>query len=126
MFKINTEKSRTRCIKDLSDKRKSLINGGVTVDGICLLADDKSHANMNGYVSESIINGLIDVTWKCGDGTRHVYTVQDLKPVFKEITTFRRACFIVEDVLLTQIENAVDPASVDIGSGWPANILITV
>lgn len=126
MITINIEKARLQCAKKLSEKRKSIINGGVTVDGICIQTDDNSHSNMNGYVSESIINGLVDITWKCGDGTRHIYTVQDLKPVFKEITTFRRACFVVEDALLTQIETAEDPVSIDIEAGWPSTTLTTV
>lgn len=120
------EEVRANCLFELSKKRQSIIDAGVTVDNIQLQSDDKSNSNMSGYISESIINGLIDVTWKCRSGARHLYTVQELKPVFKAITNFRRACFMAEDVLATEIENSDDPKSIDINAGWPDNVLTTV
>lgn len=125
-FMACVEIDRANCVAKISKKRRSVIDGGVTVDGICLQADDAAHGNMNGYISESIINGLVDITWKCGDGTRYVYTVQDFKPVYKAITTFRRDCFVAEDAILTQIETSDDPKSIDIEAGWPSGVLVTI
>lgn len=118
--------TRDDALNKLSIKRSEIIDLGVVVDDIELQSDDNSYANMGGYVSESIINGLIDVTWKCRCGSRHVYTVEEFKPVFTTITSFRRACFMSEDALATQIENSDDPASIDISTGWPTNILTTI
>lgn len=119
------EENREKCKKNALNKRKSVIDAGVTVDGNFIQSDDKSYSNMAGYVSEPIINGLIDVLWKCADGSRHTYTLQELKPVFKAITTFRRACFIREDEILTLIENSESPSLVDIDGGWPSPTLVT-
>lgn len=92
---------------------------GITVDGISLQTDPQSVAAMAGYVTESVIDGLVDITWKCLSGTFHTYTVQEFKPVFKKIKLYVHDCFENEAALSAALDAAADPTTIDLTAGWP-------
>ena len=77
-------------------------------------------ANMSAYVTESVINGLVDVAWDT-DGTGQVQlTVQNLKPVFKALEGY-----------VSNLHKSMKILNDDFGGGadirddvnWPAQIV---
>jgi len=115
-----------QCKCSLADARWDKQNLGVVVDGIEIQTDENSVKKMESYVTESIINGLIDVPWKLADGTFKLYTVQELKPVYKCVVTYINECFRNEMSLQSELDLAVDPAAVNLDTGWPSRTFTTV
>jgi hypothetical protein len=118
--------ARQEAVVNISAKRRSLIDSGVTVDGSEIQSDDNSHTNMGCYVSAPIVDDLADVTWECSNGSDCVYTVQALKAVFTAVANFRRECFVRSSELKTMVAASDDPLSIEIETGWPSTILTTV
>lgn len=108
---------------DLSHKRWEVATGGVIIDGINVQSDDKSKDEMAGYVTESIVNGLVNVNWKLADGTFKVYTVQEFKKVYQFVAKYRNDCFGVEREKLDEIN---ETGETDLETGWPANNFVIV
>lgn len=113
------------CKKELASKRWEVSSDGVLIDGVNVQSDKESKDEMAGYVTESIVNGLVNVNWKLSDGTFKVYTIQKFKEVYKIVAKYRNDCFGAEMDKLEQIHTAEDPTTVDIDSGWPNNVFTT-
>ena len=120
------KKTLEECKSDLSQIRASKQSQGVTIDGVEIQTDKESRAEMNHYVMESVINGLVNVNWKKADGTFEVYTVHDFKPVYKAVVSYVDECFQREMALIKELNEAKDPSAVDLESGWPSTVITTV
>lgn len=114
---------KEQCKKDLASKRWGIATGGVVIDGVNVQSDDKSKDEMAGYVTESIVNGLVNVNWKLADGTFKVYTVQEFKKIYQFVAKYRNDCFGVESAKLDEI-NAT--GTTDLETGWPDNNFVIV
>lgn len=119
----SNEGIKEQCKKDLASKRWEVATGGVVIDGVSVQSDDKSKDEMAGYVTESIVNELVNVNWKLADGTFKVYTVQEFKRVYQFVAKYRNDCFDVESTKLDEI-NAT--GTTDLESGWPDNNFVIV
>lgn len=112
-----------QCKSDLACKRWEVATAGVIIDGINVQSDDKSKDEMAGYVTESIVNGLVNVNWKLADGTFKVYTVQEFKKVYQFVAKYRNDCFGVEREKLNEIN---ETGNTDLEIGWPDNNFVIV
>jgi len=72
---------------------------------------------MGNYVTESVINGLVDVLWDT-DGTGQVLlTVQNLKPIFKACEKYISDMYKSKDTLVSLFDTGAD---VKLDANWPA------
>lgn len=119
----STDELKEQCKKDLESKRWNVATGGVVIDGVNVQSDDKSKDEMAGYLTEPIVNGLVNVNWKLADGTFKVYTVQEFKKVYQFVAKYRNDCFGVE---LTKLDEINATGTTDLETGWPDNNFITL
>lgn len=122
----STEELRTTQKQLLAAKRWDICQGSVLIDGVEVQSDKDSKDEMSGYVTESVVNGLVSVNWKRGSGEFSVYTVQQFKKIYQLVAKYRNDCFGVEMAKLAEIDAAEDPATVDIETGWPNREFTTV
>jgi len=118
--------SLEQCKCSLAEIRWNKQNLGVIVDGIEIQTDENSVKKMESYVTESIINGLVDVPWKLADSTFKLYTVQELKPVYKCVVTYINECFRNEMSLQSELDLAANPTVVNLETGWPSRVFTTI
>lgn len=114
-----------QCKDSLAAKRWEISTNGVVIDGVNIQSCDESSNEMSKYVTESIVNGLVNVNWKLSDGTFKVYTVQQFNKVYQIVANYRNDCFGVEMDKQEEIETAEDPTTVDIETGWPTREFTT-
>lgn len=110
---------------DLSEIRSHKVSGGLVIDGVDIQTDERSINAMARKVTESVINGAIGVNWKKEDGTFKYYLIQDFKPVFKVVANYEEECFANEKSLSEALDQASDPSTVDLESGWPSTTIST-
>jgi hypothetical protein len=84
---------------------------------------EKSRQEMQHYITETIINGLVNIYWKMPDDSFHTFTVQEFKPIYKAVVTHINSLFAQHKDLLEALEAADDPMKVDLTEGWPSNVI---
>ncbi|CAM0034802.1 hypothetical protein VPHD164_0022 [Vibrio phage D164] len=119
-------------VNEIRQKRKNLFAGTVTVDGVTLEASSEALSSMETIITETIINGLVDIEWEYPDNTFTNYTVQAIKPVYKAIQNYRQDCFKEHKRLIDVLNASATPATEDIyaiddgiNPGWPTPTLTT-
>ena len=112
---------RAELADKIAVKRWEVCNAGVLINGFAIQSDTKSKDEMGGYVTESIINGLVNVYWKMPDDTFKVFSVQEFKKVYQTVAKYRNDCFGVEHFKSEQLLALDNPIALDIESGWPDN-----
>ena len=120
---VSAEDQGTICLEHykqkLSNIRKEKETTNVSVNGIELSTKAEDRREMQHYITETIINGLVSVHWRLPNDTFHTYTVQEFKPVYKTLVAYVNACYLRHKELQAALEAASDPATVDLTVGWP-------
>jgi len=112
-FPSNEPECKLRILKNLRQQKRDL---GIITNDIQIQTDETSVTVMSSYISETVINGLIDINWKCNDDTYHKYIVQEFKEVYKCVIRYVESCFNREAELIAELETNPDA---DITTGWP-------
>lgn len=77
-------------------------------------------SDMTAYVTESVINGLVDIWWNTDSGDSVKLTVQNLKPVFKDIEKYVRDLYEARKDLIARFGEA--ELLVTDNANWPSKI----
>ncbi|EEP5311808.1 DUF4376 domain-containing protein [Salmonella enterica] len=101
----------------LADIRYRKETGGIELEGMKILTDRESQAQLTGAY-QSLASGLITQTdWKAADGWMTV-TKEQIEPVAKAVATHIARCFAAEKVVSEQIQNSPNPESLDVSTAF--------
>lgn len=99
----------------LAGQRRTIMNGGVRLDGIALKTDAASRLAL----IQLATLGDPQPHFKEADGSFSALSADAIETRSKAVNAFIAACFAREAALAQEIDTAVDPLKVDIMQGWP-------
>ncbi len=101
----------------LADIRYRKETGGIELEGMKILTDRESQAQLTGAY-QSLASGLITQTdWKAADGWMTV-TKEQIEPVAKAVATHIARCFAAEKAVSEQIQNSPNPERLDVSTAF--------
>lgn len=101
----------------LADIRYQRETGGIELEGMKILTDRGSQAQLAGAY-QSLASGLIPQTdWKAADGWMTV-TKEQIEPVARAVATHVARCFAAEKAVSEQIQNADRPEDIDVAGSF--------
>ncbi|EBB6195745.1 DUF4376 domain-containing protein [Salmonella enterica] len=101
----------------LADVRYRKETGGIELEGMKILTDRESQAQLTGAY-QSLASGLITQTdWKAADGWMTV-TKEQIEPVAKAVATHVAGCFAAEKAVSEQIAHSDSPENIDVGKAF--------
>lgn len=101
----------------LADIRYRRETGGIELEGMKILTDRGSQAQLAGAY-QSLASGLIPQTdWKAADGWMTV-TKEQIEPVARAVATHVARCFAAEKAVSEQIQNADRPEDIDVAGSF--------
>ncbi len=115
-FEVRT-KPRDEIIRILTDTladiRYRKETSGIELEGMKILTDRESQAQLTGAY-QSLASGLITQTdWKAADGWMTV-TKEQIEPVAKAVATHIARCFAAEKAVSEQIAGSDSPENIDV------------
>ncbi|EHJ8504963.1 DUF4376 domain-containing protein [Salmonella enterica subsp. diarizonae serovar 47:k:z53:[z84]] len=110
-------KPRNEIIRLLTDKladiRYRKETGGIELEGLKILTDRESQAQLTGAY-QSLASGLITQTdWKAADGWMTV-TKEQIEPVARAVAVHVAKCFAAEKLVSEQIRRSDSPENIDV------------
>ncbi|EAS0616271.1 DUF4376 domain-containing protein [Salmonella enterica] len=97
----------------LADIRYQREVSGIELDGMKILTDRGSQAQLSGAY-QSLASGLITQTdWKAADGWMTV-TKEQIEPVARAVAAHVARCFSAEKAVSEKIQNVASPESIDV------------
>lgn len=94
-----------------------------TVGDVEFNADADSKAQMNVYITEKMMNGIIGVNWTC-KGCVRFFTVQEFAPIYRAIVKYTNEVFGVcgshKETMTQKFNNGEDISNYDFTTGYPS------
>ena len=76
-------------------------------------------------ITAAAMSAAANIMWQLADGTFHTYTNAEFTALWEKINEYRQSLISNKDALVTALDAAPDPSTIDLDTGWPTTTYTT-